>query len=125
MIICPEQALEACPPSIRLRMRPHSPCILAYRTGQQLYLPCFSGVLSTGIFLEKMPGAACQFRPRRNQPIPAGASVFLPRSPNPIRLFGGSSDEPQPLNLHRMEAVLSQTLTNRDIRQIQKTRGMV
>ena len=109
MIICPEQALEACPPSIRLRMRPHSPCILAYRTGQQLYLPCFSGVLSTGIFLEKMPGAACQFRPRRNQPIPAWASV----------------SEPQLLNLRRMAAALSQTLTNGDIRQIQKTCGMV
>ena len=36
-----------------------------------------------------------------------------------------SSDEPQLLNPRRMEAALSQTLTNGDIRQIQKTRGMV
>ena len=77
-IPCPERALEARPPSIRLRMRPQIPLYLS--------LPCRTLTVSlllfrgaaTGIFLEKMPGAACQFRPRRNQPIPAGASVSLP-----------------------------------------------
>ena len=59
--------------------------------------------------MDKLAVRACRFRPRGKQPLGGGAS----------------GSEPQPLNLRRIEAALSQTLTNGDIRQIQKTCGMV